>query len=143
MTDPSISDQFDYCDDLRQGGWLGIGNDAGGWIGIDDDTLVVVRDGDHFTVPFDEVTEVTARDIDRFIGILSLALVGFGIWATTENVLGGIAFAVTGGVSLYLTYRKRDRITITVAGRPKPIRVYPTNAGTTYGALTDALHKRK
>lgn len=130
-TAPPTLDQLDYRDDLRRGGWLG----------IKDDTLIVVHDGDSVAVPLDDITEMTARDIDRFLGILSLALLGFGLWAPIESLLASTAFAIVGTVSLYLTYRKRDRITVSVAGRAKPIQLYPANASATYAAVTDALHE--
>lgn len=122
-------DEMDYSDELRRGGWFG----------IVDNSLIVVHDGDGVAVGIEDVAEVTAQDIDRFVGLLSLVLVGFGIWGTTKNPLAGIAFALAGAVSVYLTYRKRNRLTISVAGRPKPIRLYPANAGATYAAVTDAI----
>lgn len=122
-------EEMEYSDDLRNGGWLG----------IDDDTLIVMDDGDGVAIGFDDVIEVTFQDIDRFVGVLSVVLVAFGIWGTTKNMLAGLAFALAGCVSLYLTYRKRNRLTVFVDGRPKPIQLYPANAEATYAAVTDGL----
>lgn len=124
-------DRLEYHTDLRSGGWLG----------IDDDTLIITREStEPRTVPLDDVAEVTARDIDWFLVVMSLTLLGFGLWATSRNVVGGLLFAAAGLGSLLLTYRKRNRLTISVSGRPKPLRCYPVDSTATYAAIEDALH---
>ncbi|MFC6963285.1 hypothetical protein [Halocatena marina] len=125
-------DQLEYHTDLRSGGWLG----------IDDDALVIVRESEEpLSVPLDDIAEVTAQDIDLFLVVMSVTLVGFGLWATSRNVVGGLVFATIGLGSLYLTYRKRNRLTISVAGRPKPLQYYPVDTESTYAAINDALHE--
>lgn len=133
MTDTPDPDRLDFHETLRSGGWIGLGND----------TLVVVRNRKKTVrIDLDNVAEVTAQDIDWFLAVLSVALVGVGLGATTRHALGGLAFAGIGVGSLYLTYRKRDRITVTVAGRSKPFRFYPVDAETTYAEMDNALHDR-
>lgn len=111
---------------LRNGGTLACGNDA----------LYVLRDDeDAIRVSTDDIVEVQYDDIDWFLVILSLALAGFGLYSTGRDVLLGLGFAAAGVVSLYLTYRKRAKLTFKVSGRPKPLDVYPEGGRKTYEAL--------
>jgi hypothetical protein len=126
-TDPSVPDErIEYRCDLRTGGWVGL---------TDDHLLVVDPDDDDVRVALDEVAQVTLQDFDWFVGVLSVALVGFGLFMTRQNALGGLAFAAFGAASLYWSYRKRQEVHVHVADRPKPITLYPAAADEFYETL--------
>lgn len=110
---------------LRGGGHLGLGEDA----------VYVARDDETLRVDAGDIVEVQQNDVDWFHAILSVVLVGFGLWATTRNVLGGLAFSAAGVASLYVTYRKRGTLTFQVQGRAKPLKLYPERSEEAYEAL--------
>jgi hypothetical protein len=119
-----------YRGDLRGGGRVEIATDA----------LWVDRDGETgVRVALDDVAAVSVRDVDWFLAVTSLALAGFGVLSLERNVLLGAGFAAAGLASLYLTYRKRDAVTVRVTGRSKPLRLYPADAGAFAAAMADAL----
>ena len=99
----------------------------GGTVGLTDKRLLVV-DAAATSVELDSITEVSVQSFDWFLGILSVALFGFGLYSTRMHVLGGTAFAAAGLVSLYLTYRKRNEVFVQVTGRPKPLKLYLAEA---------------
>lgn len=107
-------DRFEFTTDLRRGGWVGVTSSA----------LVVATD-EQYRVAADDIEEVTFEDVDWFVAILGLVVVGYGLYSVQFDALFGLAFAVVGVVSLALTYRKRDRVRIRVVGRAKPLVVYP------------------
>lgn len=124
-----IDESVEYQTSLRSGGWL-----------VLTAVELVVMDGDEpVRVKLENVVEVTIESIDWFLVVLSLTLIGFGFYATTRNVLGGLTFTAIGAASLYLTYRKRDRIRIRVHNRPKPITVYSEDADAFYAAMERTL----
>lgn len=107
-------ERFEFTTDLRRGGWVGVTSSS-----------LVVADGEQYRVAADDIQEVTFEDVDWFVGILGLVVVGYGVYSLQFDVLFGLAFAAVGLGSLYLTYRKRNRVRIRVVGRPKPLTVYP------------------
>lgn len=111
---------------LRGGGVIEVVEDALLIEGVEDDTV---------RVELDEVVEVTRRRVDWFTGILSVVLIGIGLLLTQDSVLGGLGLAAAGGVSAYLTYRRRDEINLRIRGRTDPLQVYPQNGDRFYADL--------
>lgn len=108
----------------------------GGVLALTADHCYVVREGeDPITFAFEDLVEVRYSSLDWFITVTSLVLVGFGLYSTNQNVLGGLAFAAAGVASLYLTYRKRGKITFKISGRGTPLNVYPEQSGAAYESL--------
>lgn len=128
---PPDGERFEFTTDLRHGGWAG----------VTESSLVVETDA-RYRVDADDIQEVTFEDIDWFVGLLGLVVVGYGLYSTQFDVLFGLAFAVVGVVSLYLTYRKRNRVRIRVAGRPKPLTIYPPSTESFQRALEPVLDRR-
>ena len=129
-TDGALADVDEYISESyalrRTGGSLGLGTE----------NLYVARDGEEtIRVALDNIVEVQYDSFDWFLTIVSVALVGFGAYSTRQNLLGGVAFAVAGVVSLYLTYRKRGKLSFKVSGRAKPLDVYPERPEAAYEAL--------
>lgn len=122
----ALEDHITETYSLRSGGTLACGEDA----------LYVVRDGeDTVRITLDNILEVRYDEFDWFLGIVSLTLVGFGLYSTSRDVLLGLVFAAVGAGSFYLTYRKRGKITFQVSERPKPLEIYPKSGETVYEAL--------
>ncbi|PSQ15328.1 hypothetical protein BRD00_14470 [Halobacteriales archaeon QS_8_69_26] len=94
---------------------------TGGAVGLTDGRLLVVRDGRVETVPFENVDEVLVQSFDWFLGVMSVGLVGFGLYSTTMDPLLGLGFAVAGTVSFALTYRRRGRVRVEMHTKPKPL----------------------
>ena len=101
---------------------------TGGSVALTDDRLLVAADDSVIRVDFDEIAEITVEDFDWFLVVLSVALVGWGLYSTDRSVGIGLAFAALGAVSLYWTYRKRGKVRFKVVGRPKPLSVFPADA---------------
>lgn len=121
---PPDGELFDFQADLRRGGWVGVTSSA-----------LVVSTDEEYRIDAAAIQEVTVEDLDYFVGLLGLVLVGYGLYSVRADALFGLGFTAIGLGSLYLTYRKRNRVRIRVTGRPKPLTVYPTSTA----ALTDAL----
>jgi hypothetical protein len=113
----------------------------GGSVGLTDERLLVVTDGTTTSVALGSVDSVDFADLDWTLATMSLLLFGFGAFSTTRNVLAGAGFAAAGIASLYLTYRKRDRALVRTHSRPKPLALYPEDAGEFYDAFGDALER--
>lgn len=92
----------------------------GGVVGITDDRLVVVSDPS-VSVPLENVREIKIEAFDWFLGVLSVVLVGFGVYSLRMHVLGGLAFAAAGLASLYRTYRRRGRVIVELHSDATPI----------------------
>ncbi len=107
----------------------------GGTVAVTDDELLVGVDDEVTRVALDEVAEVTYEEFDWFLGVLSVALVVWGLLSTRRSVPLGLAFAAFGAGSLYWTYRKRGKAKIRVVNRPKPLTVFPADSA----AFTDAM----
>lgn len=112
---------------------------TGGTVALGTDRLVVDRGDDPVVVDLDDVVEVSLQDIDWFLAVMSVALVGFGLLSLDRSVLLGGAFAVAGAVSLALTYRKRNALRIQVAGRTDPLRCFPAEPQSLLAELEAAL----
>lgn len=111
---------------------------ADGWTGFDGEALYVERDGERVRVAFANVTELSYRDTDYFIAVLSLVLVGFGVWFLRESPFS-LLFSVVGVASLYRLYRHRGEVVVRVADRPKPLTFHPEAGGGFYDALAEAV----
>lgn len=83
------------------------------------------RGDERFKVAFDHVAQVTVDDYDYFLVILSVVLVGFGVWFARQQPLA-LVFSLAGLVSGYLVYRRRNRVVIHIRNRPKPVVLHPT-----------------
>ena len=108
---------------------------TGGSVAVTGDRLLVAAEDDVTAIRLDKVTEITVEDFDYFLAILSVLLVGYGLYSVPQSAPIGFAFAGFGAASLYWTYRKRGKARIKVVGRSKPISVFPADTG----AFTDAL----
>ncbi|MFB6105167.1 MAG: hypothetical protein ABEJ57_08860 [Halobacteriaceae archaeon] len=107
---------------------------------IEGDALLVDKGEDtRVRVELDDLMEVTRREMDWFTGVLSVVLIGIGLYLTQDHVLGGLGFAAAGVVSVYLTYRRRDEINLRIRGRTKPLKVYPENGARFYADLGELL----
>lgn len=107
----------------------------GGTLDVSDDELVIIRDGDPVHVEIDRIVEVSHASFDYFLGILSLALVGFGILSLERNIPAALLFGAIGLASLYRTYGRRGQLKFRVQGRAKPLIVYPVHAQAVYNGL--------
>lgn len=96
----------------------------GGVVGLSDERVVFARGDEVTSVPFENVDEVTVQTFDWYLGLMSVLLVGFGLYSTLMNLLAGLAFGAAGLASLYVTYRKRGRVRIKLHTRPKPLTLY-------------------
>ena len=111
---------------------------ADGWAGFDDEALYVERDGERIRVGFEQVTELSYRDTDYFVAVLSVVLVGFGLWFVRESP-ASLLFSLVGLASLFRLYRRRGTVVVRVADRPKPLAFHPTDGGAFYDALAEAI----
>lgn len=94
-----------------------------GAVGITDERLLLADD-EVTSVELGRIDEVTARQVDWFVAVLSVALLGVGLLAGMDDPLVGVAFVAAGVVSLYVVYRKRGKVTVTVRDRGKPLEFY-------------------
>ena len=86
-----------------------------------------LADDEKIKINHEHVKQVALRSLQWDLAILSVLLVGVGLYVVvTRNPLVGIAFAVFGGLSLYRTYDKRYALVIGVENEPKPVTVHPT-----------------
>ncbi|EMA09728.1 hypothetical protein BDK61_2455 [Haloarcula quadrata] len=112
---------------------------TGGTVVLGADRLVVDRGDEPVVVDLDDVVEVSLQDIDWFLAVMSVALIGFGLLSLDRSVLLGGAFAVAGAVSLALTYRKRYTLRVQVTGRTDPLRCFPADPQALLAELEQAL----
>jgi hypothetical protein len=99
---------------------------TGGSVTVTSERLLVERpDEPSVAVSLSDVVEVTVQDVDWFLVVMSLGLVGFGAASLGRNAVAGAGFVLAGAVSTYLTYRKRNALRVSVAGRTKPLKLYP------------------
>lgn len=110
----SAGEEFEFRTDLRRDGWVGLTS-----------SVLVVSTDERYRVDAADIQEVTLEAVDWFVGVLGLVIVGYGLYSIQFDAVLGAAFAAVGVGSLYLTYRKRDRVRIRVVGRPKPLTLYP------------------
>lgn len=107
----------------------------GGTLDVTDDELVITQDDDPVRIEIDRIVEVSHASFDYFLGILSLALIGFGILSLERNVPAALLFGAIGVASLYRTYGRRGQLKFRVQGRAKPLIVYPVHAQSVYDGL--------
>lgn len=126
MQASELTENLEYRGQLRDGGWVGVTADR---------LAVVHRNEDPVYVEFDRIERIRVEPLDWFLVIMSLALVGFGLFSIPRNLLAGIGFCVAGGVSLYVTYGRRDRVRITGEGETDDLTIYPEDVEELKGAL--------
>jgi hypothetical protein len=101
---------------------------------------VLVHGSDEITsVPYTNVSEVSHESFDWFLAIMSLALAGFGVYSIPANAFVGVGLAAVGLLSLYRTYRHRDRVRIHTHSQPKPVEVFPEDVDALYAELEPAI----
>lgn len=108
---------------------------TGGSVALTDDRLLVAAGESVIRIDRDDIAEITVEGFDWFLGLMSVLLVGWGLYSTQRSLALGLAFATFGAGSLYWTYHKRGKARIKVAGRPKPVSVFPADTG----AFTEAM----
>lgn len=91
-----------------------------GAVGITDERLLLAED-EVTSVELESIDEVTARQVDWFLAVLSVALVGVGVLAGRDNPLLGVGFVAFALLSLVVVYRKRGKVSVSVDGRAKPL----------------------
>lgn len=111
-------------------------------IGLTDARMLIVTD-EVTSIEYDRIEEVTFQSIDWFLVVSSVLLVGFGVYATQMNVLGGLVFVLFGLASLYRTYGKRGEMLVQVRGRAKPLRLYPDDLPEFQRAVEKAIERRQ
>jgi len=112
----------------------------GGRITVTEERVLVDRpDDESVTVPVAGIVDVTLQDVDWFLVVMSLGLVGFGLASVGRNLPLAAGFVVAGLVSTALTYRKRGALRIGVAGETRPLRCFPADATACYDALESVL----
>ena len=116
---------------------------TGGSVAVTDDRLLVDADGELMRIELDDVAEVTVEDFDWFLGVLSVLLVGYGLYSIPRSAPLGTGFAAFGAASLYWTYRKRGKARIKVVGRSKPVSVFPADTGTFMDALEPVMAEER
>lgn len=116
-----------------------LGLRRGGTVAVTDDELLIAADDEVTRVALDDVAEVTYEEFDWFLGVLSVALVAWGLFSTQRSLPIGLAFAAFGAGSLYWTYRKRGKAKIRVVDRPKPLTVFPADSTAFMDALEVAM----
>lgn len=95
-----------------------------GRVGLTDERLLVVVGTERESVPYENVSEVTVQTFDWFLALLSVGLVAIGWLQAQSNLPLGAFFALAGLVSLFVTYRKRGKISVTLHTHPKPVVFY-------------------
>jgi len=109
---------------------------TGGSVTVTSERLLVERpEAPSVTVSLSDVVEVTVQDVDWFLVVMSLGLVGFGVASVGRNAVAGIGFFIAGVSSTYLTYRKRGALRVSVAGRTRPLKCYPAEPERVASAL--------
>ena len=107
----------------------------GGTLDVTTEELVVTRDGEAVRIDLERIVEVSHAPFDYFLGILSIALVGFGVLSLQRSIPAALVFIVLGLASLYRTYGRRGQLKFRVKGRAKPLIVYPVHAESVYQGL--------
>ena len=114
----------------------------GGKVGLTDERLLI-DDGEPRSVDFENLEEITVQQLDWFLVVLGVLIVGFGLYSIDRSVLLGLAFVLAGLVSLYRTYSKRGEALIQVHGRGKPLRLFPEDLDGFQSATQQALEQRQ
>lgn len=111
----------------------------GGDVAVTEDRVLVRSAGELVSVPYENVSEVSHEQFDWFIGLVSAALVVFGVYGLTQNPLVGAFFVMAGLWSLQRSYRHRDLVRIHAHNQPKPVELYPEDVDELYAALEPAI----
>lgn len=111
---------------------------TGGSVGFTDERLLVIEEEAH-SVELGSVDEVRFQDLDYFDAVLGVVLVGFGLYSLQRSIPLGLLFAGAGIGSMYLTYRKREKASVIVHNRAKPLVLYPEDGQGFYSAFERAL----
>ncbi|MBX0294713.1 hypothetical protein [Haloarcula nitratireducens] len=113
---------------------------GGGRVTVTSERVLVDRpDEESVVVPLSGVVDVTLQDVDWFLLVMSLGLVGFGLASLGRNLPLAAFFAVAGVLSTALTYRKRGALRIGVSGETRPLKLFPVDSQACYDALAAAL----
>ncbi|MFC3959584.1 hypothetical protein [Halovivax cerinus] len=120
---------------LRYRGDLRLGDE----VAVTDDRLLVLRPDDRLSIGYDRIEEVSHEGFDWFLGLLSAALVAFGLYGLTRNPALGAFFVLAGLWSAHRSYRHRDRVRIHVRDEAKPVTVHPTAVEDCFAALESAI----
>ncbi|WP_135304492.1 hypothetical protein [Haloarcula amylovorans] len=113
---------------------------SGGRITIRDDRVLVDRpDEESVAVPLSGVVDVTLQDVDWFLVVMSLGLVGFGLASVGRSLPLAAFFVAAGLLSTALTYRKRGALRISVSGETQPLKLFPADPQACYDALESML----
>ena len=123
-------ERLHYRGDLRR---------EGEEVAVTADRLLVRREDELVSVPYENVSEVNHEQFDWFLGILSASLVAFGVYGMTQNPLVGAFFALAGLWSLHRSYRHRDLVRVHAHNQPKPLEIYPESVDRLYAALEPAI----
>lgn len=127
--DLDAGERLHYRGDLR----------FGGEVAVTDGRLLVKRTDELVSVPYANVSEVATERIDWFLVLMSLALVGFGVYSLSDNAVVGAGAVAFGGWSVYRTYRHRDRVRVHTHSRPKPVELFPADVDALHGELEPAI----
>lgn len=109
-----------------------------GWVGFDEQALYIEEDGERTKVKFENVSEIAFRDTDWFMVVISLTLIGFGLWFVRQSP-ASLLFSLAGIGSLYILYRQRNELVVRASGRAKPLTVHPEEPGAFYDALGETM----
>jgi hypothetical protein len=113
---------------------------GGGAVGLTDDRLLFF-DGDESvtSVEYDTIDEVTAEELDWFLAVLSAGLAGFGLLSLGRSLPVGAGFTLAGLGSLYLVYRNRGEVNVSVHDRAKPLSFHLDDPETFLSRLESRL----
>ncbi|MFB6271227.1 MAG: hypothetical protein ABEH83_14885 [Halobacterium sp.] len=113
---------------------------GGGWIGYSEDAVFVVDGDDRIKVPKDAVEGLALRTLEFDVAVMSLLLVGVGVYVALErNPLVGVAFAAVGVYSSYRTYQQRYELVVDVENEPKPLSVHPEHPKECHRTLVEEV----
>lgn len=92
-------------------------------VGLTAERLLLVGN-ETYSVPYENVAEVTVQSFDWFLALLSVGLVAIGAVQTGTNLPLGLFFALAGLASLALTFRKRGKIRVEMHAKPQALVFY-------------------
>jgi len=110
----------------------------GGWVGYGDDAIFIARDDEKIKISHANVTQLSLRTLEWDLAVMSVVLVAVGTFvAITRNVYIGIIFGAIGFWSLVRTYDDRYELIVHVEGRAKPVSVHPVDPGECHERLAE------
>jgi hypothetical protein len=116
-----------------------IGLRDGGWIGYGDDAIFIDRGDERIKISHSNVTQLSLRILEWDLAVMSVVLVAVGTFvAVTRNVYIGTVFGGIGFWSLARTYSDRYELVIHVDGRARPVSVNPVEPGDCHERLAEA-----